>query len=129
MINAASLLKIRDAPCFGHTLNLIVTDWYKLEYFDQVIKKCKAIFFRSSMLAADKLRALQLQNNKKQLKPIQDVCITWNSTYEMLKRTIEIRTELVYHSWRIHCNFGTFWCCDEGDKRWTICNYITGHST
>ncbi|KAG5869431.1 hypothetical protein JTB14_003123 [Gonioctena quinquepunctata] len=96
MLNAVSRFKLRHISCFGHTLNLSVTDVYKLECFNRLIEECKSIatFLRSSTLAADKLRFHQSTNGKKQLKPIQEVSTRWNSTYFMIKRLVEIRTEL-----------------------------------
>ncbi|KAG5892245.1 hypothetical protein JTB14_014615 [Gonioctena quinquepunctata] len=97
MVNAASLLKIRQAPCFAHTLNLVVTDTYQMEWFSELLKECKNIasHFRSSSLSSETLRKIQRENGKPELKLIQEVSTRWNSTYAMIKRLIEIRTELI----------------------------------
>ncbi|CAG4989552.1 unnamed protein product [Parnassius apollo] len=71
MINAAAKLHIRHIPCFAHTLNLTM-----------------------STLASDKLRAIQRELNKPELKVIQEVPTRWNSAYHMLQRIVTMKTEL-----------------------------------
>ncbi|KAG5889629.1 hypothetical protein JTB14_025497 [Gonioctena quinquepunctata] len=96
MINVAEILKIRHLPCFAHTLNLAVQDSFKIPGFEIIISKCKKVvtFFRSSTLAADTLRLIQTQNNKKTLKLIQEVNTRWNSLFYMLERLQLVKNEL-----------------------------------
>lgn len=96
MINAAVKLHIRHIPCFAHTLNLTVTDSFAVTCLDQILKKCKSIvtFFKMSTLASDKLRAIQRELNKAELRVIQEVPTRWNSAYHMLQRLVTMKTEL-----------------------------------
>ncbi|CAG5052904.1 unnamed protein product [Parnassius apollo] len=96
MINAAAKLHIRHIPCFAHTLNLTVSDSFAVTCLDQILKKCKSIvtFFKMSTLASDKLRAIQRELNKPELKVIQEVPTRWNSAYHMLQRIVTMKTEL-----------------------------------
>lgn len=100
--NAASMkktaddLRIRHLPCFAHSLNLTVHDSFKIPSFAKILCACKAIvtFFRSSTLASDTLRRIQKRSQKPELKLIQEVETRWNSSFYMLKRIFEVRTEL-----------------------------------
>ncbi|CAF4893692.1 unnamed protein product [Pieris macdunnoughi] len=96
MINAAVKLHLRHIPCFAHTLNLTVTDSFAVTCLDQILKKCKLIvtFFKMSTLASDKLRAIQRELNKAELRVIQEVPTRWNSAYHMLQRLVTMKTEL-----------------------------------
>ncbi|GBM10233.1 Zinc finger BED domain-containing protein 4 [Araneus ventricosus] len=96
MINAAEILKIKHLPCFAHTLNLVMTDAFKITEFEILINKCKKIvsFFKHSTLASDTLKSIQKECNKKQLKLVQQVDTRWNSTFYMLERIRVIRNEL-----------------------------------
>ncbi|CAH1106445.1 unnamed protein product [Psylliodes chrysocephalus] len=97
MVNTASNLRLRHLPCFAHSLNLSVQDSFKVESFEKILSKCKAIatFFRSSTLASDTLRRIQKRSGKPELKLVQEVETRWNSSFFMLKRISMIRTELV----------------------------------
>ncbi|KAG5861994.1 hypothetical protein JTB14_003587 [Gonioctena quinquepunctata] len=81
----------------SQTLNLVVTDTYQMEWFSELLKKCKNIasHIRSSSLSSETLRKIKRENGKPELKLIQEVSTGWNSTYAMIKRLIEIRTELI----------------------------------
>lgn len=96
MIKTAQLLQVRHIPCFAHTLNLTVYDIFKLEPFNNILKKCKEIatYFHSSAVASEKLKAMQRQLNKPELKLIQQCPTRWNSAYAMIKRIVETRKEL-----------------------------------
>ncbi|GBM98927.1 hypothetical protein AVEN_201370-1, partial [Araneus ventricosus] len=96
MIYAAEILKIKHLPCFAHTLNLVMTDAFKITEFEILINKCKKIvsFFKHSTLASDTLKSIQKECNKKQLKLVQQVDTRWNSTFYMLERIRVIRNEL-----------------------------------
>jgi len=96
MIKCADILQIRHLPCYAHTFNLTVQDCFKIDSFAKILSKSKAIvtFFRSSTLASDTLRTIQRRNNKTELKLLQEVVTRWNSSYYMLKRISDVRTEL-----------------------------------
>lgn len=96
MIKTAEILKIRHIPCFAHTLNLTVTDIFDLSDFNCILKKCKdiATYFHSSSIASDKLKVIQRQLNKPELKLIQQCPTRWNSAYAMINRIFHIRQEL-----------------------------------
>lgn len=96
MIKTAEILSIQHVPCFAHSLNLTVQDCFKVDLFAILLSKTKAIvtFFRSSTLASDTLRAIQRRNNKTELKLLQEVVTRWNSSYYMLRRISNVRTEL-----------------------------------
>lgn len=97
--NAANMKKViteafgseKHLPCFAHTLNLIPTNIIKEDtVVHEFCKKVKNIvtYFKHSVIAADELRA---QSN---LKLIQNVETRWNSTYDMLKRFIELADKI-----------------------------------
>lgn len=89
--------KKTQVPCVAHTLNLCVTDAIADNVsFKETVKKSKNIVthFKSSNLAADKLRELQTQMNLPQLRVKQDVSTRWNSTLIMINRLLEVREPL-----------------------------------
>lgn len=97
MIKVAEILKIRHVPCFAHNLNLIIKNALQdCETLKTVVDKCKAIVshFRHSTLASDKLKKIQRDLKKKELKLIQHVDTRWNSSLHMMSRIIELRDEL-----------------------------------
>ncbi|RVE44917.1 hypothetical protein evm_010464 [Chilo suppressalis] len=97
MIKVAENLKIGHVPCFAHNLNLIIKDALQnVEELKALLDKCKAIvtYFRHSTLASDKLKIIQRDPNKKELKLIQHVDTRWNSSLHMLSRIKEVRDEL-----------------------------------
>ncbi|XP_055904236.1 zinc finger BED domain-containing protein 4-like [Eupeodes corollae] len=96
MKKTVELLKLRHSSCFAHCINLTVQDCLKVESFSTILSKIKAIvtFFHSSTLACDKLRIAQKTSNKPELKLIQEISTRWNSSYYMMKRIMEIRSEV-----------------------------------
>lgn len=84
-------------PCVAHTLNLCVTDAIDDNcIFKETLTKSKNIVthFKTSNLAADKLRELQTLMNLPLLKVIQDVSTRWNSSLIMIERLLEIQEPL-----------------------------------
>lgn len=97
MIKVAENLKIRHIPCFAHNLNLIIKVAIEsCTELKTVLAKCKAIvaYYRHSTLASDKLKIIQRNLKKKELKLIQHVDTRWNSSLHMLSRIKEVRDEL-----------------------------------
>lgn len=95
--NAANILAaIRNAgwtslPCFAHTLHLVVIDSLKDPNVHQIITKCKSIVdhFHRSTKATNKLKEMQKQMGKKELKLINCTPTRWNSVLKMAERCIE----------------------------------------
>jgi len=89
MLKACEILKIRNLPCFAHTLNLVVQDCMKLDCINDILTKCKNIvkFFKSSSTAMEKFKIEQ--NSEKPYTLIQEVPTRWNSTYAMIKRILQ----------------------------------------
>ncbi|XP_030751103.1 uncharacterized protein LOC115878677 [Sitophilus oryzae] len=79
-----------------HTINLIVQS--SLDTIKPIRQKVKLIvdFFRRSSRAAEKLKQMQKQLEMAQLKIKQDVVTTWNSTYDMFRRILDIKEPLMY---------------------------------
>lgn len=94
---AVNLFGAAHFPCIAHKLNLVVNDVIgKHDILKQTLNKCKEIVthFKSSVVAADKLRNMQIQLNKSELKLKQDVCTRWNSAVVMIERILEVKEPL-----------------------------------
>ncbi|XP_063220505.1 E3 SUMO-protein ligase ZBED1-like [Bacillus rossius redtenbacheri] len=94
---AVKIVGLAQHPCCAHMLNLVVNDAInKNEDLKQILCACRALVghFKSSVVAADKLRAIQNQLQMTQLKMKQDVQTRWNSTYIMLERLTELKEPL-----------------------------------
>ncbi|XP_037294153.1 zinc finger BED domain-containing protein 4-like [Manduca sexta] len=96
MIKVADILKIRHVPCFAHSLNLVIKEVLAEPGLKQLIEKCSMIVshFKHSTLASDKLRSVQREINRPELKLVKFVETRWNSAFYMLKRILEVRQEL-----------------------------------
>ncbi|XP_011706019.1 PREDICTED: zinc finger BED domain-containing protein 1-like [Wasmannia auropunctata] len=97
MIKTATVLKVRHSPCFAHTINLVALDVLETESVKPILKHVKEIvtYFRNSTLAMDKLRDMQKQFHKEELKLIQDTPTRWNSSFYMIQRILKLRDPLL----------------------------------
>ncbi|XP_017478144.1 PREDICTED: zinc finger BED domain-containing protein 1-like isoform X1 [Rhagoletis zephyria] len=99
----------KHVTCFGHTINNIGQAIIQNNNDDAIdddeneteggtlkdlLKKVKKIvkFFRTSEVAAKKLRDYQKSNGQSNLKLIQEVRARWNSYFEMLERFMTLST-------------------------------------
>lgn len=96
MIKVAELLKIRHLPCFAHSLNLVVKETLREPIVKAIIEKCSSIVthFKKSTVASDKLKSIQRELNKSELKLVKHIEVRWNSAYHMIQRIIQVRDEL-----------------------------------
>ena len=94
MKRACENLKIKNFPCFAHTINLLVQEILKADCLVPLIAKCKKIvsFFKSSTIANEKLKAEQEVEHPYGL--IQEVPTRWNSALFMMQRIILINKEI-----------------------------------
>jgi len=90
MIKACELLRIKNLPCFAHTVNLVVQDSIKFECVKEIVTKCKTIvtFFKSSSTAMEKFK-IEQNTRKKPRTLIQEVSTRWNSMFALIKRILE----------------------------------------
>ncbi|XP_041722424.2 zinc finger BED domain-containing protein 4-like [Coregonus clupeaformis] len=92
---AIKVLKWTHHPCLAHTLNLVVRD--ALKVIKTTVDKVKAVveFFHKSTVAAQKLKSTQRQMGIPELRPKQECATRWNSTFDMLKRMLEIKDAII----------------------------------
>ncbi|XP_076670787.1 LOW QUALITY PROTEIN: E3 SUMO-protein ligase ZBED1 [Andrena cerasifolii] len=97
MIGAVRSLGYLHLPCAAHTLNLVVNDSISaIPDIVSTLKTCRSIVthFKTSVTAADKLRAIQAQMELQHLKLKQDIHTRWNSSLIMLERLFALRVPL-----------------------------------
>lgn len=97
MLKACEILKIRNLPCFAHTLNLVVQDGLKFDNDDLVkalFTKCKTIvrFFKQSTIAGEKFKMAQEDFSYTLL---QEMPTRWNSFYLMIQRILATNDAIV----------------------------------
>jgi len=82
------LLWKKSIPCFAHTLNLLATKGIEnVPELGSLLQTVKGIvsWFHHSVTASDELRKVTDK------KLVQEVVTRWNSSYDMLKRFLELR--------------------------------------
>ncbi|XP_037819087.1 E3 SUMO-protein ligase ZBED1-like, partial [Lucilia sericata] len=77
--------------CLAHNLHLVVTDALKISEINEIIVKCKVAveYFHRSTKASNKLKEIQNQMGKTDLKMINSTPTRWNSTLHMLERFVK----------------------------------------
>ena len=91
------VLYYQHHSCIAHDLNLGVNDALRnCEDLSNVFEKCRKIvgFFKSSVVATEKLKEKQIEMEMPELKVKQDVPTRWNSKYIMIKRLMDIKLPL-----------------------------------
>lgn len=97
MIKGLRLADIPDLSCSAHTLQLVVKEGISSQRVvgDSIAKlKTCATHFSHSVLAKQRLRAIQKDLGLPQHSIIQDVPTRWNSTLHMLQRMLEQKRAL-----------------------------------
>ena len=85
------------APCFAHTINLVVTNSVaEVKEVEELIHSCKRIvsFFHRSTKASDALKKVQDQLKIPDHQLIQHVETRWNSVFYMMERIVEQDTAI-----------------------------------
>lgn len=94
---ALKIAKVDNYDCTAHKLQLVVSAGIEAQRtVKDIIAKCKriALHFNHSITAQEQLKQQQIRLNLPELKMVQDVATRWNSTFYMLKRTLEIKESL-----------------------------------
>ncbi|CAK1599281.1 unnamed protein product [Parnassius mnemosyne] len=96
--NAANIVKAveltfgkkKHIPCLAHTLNLVAEGTMACTEWQKIVTKIKSIvtWFKQSCVASDELR----KATSTETKLIQSVPTSWNSTYYMVQRFLELRS-------------------------------------
>ncbi|KAF7286699.1 hypothetical protein GWI33_004325 [Rhynchophorus ferrugineus] len=85
-------------PCLAQALNVSVNEGLNQNGdLNLIIEKCRHIveYFKQNDLAVETLMRIQLEMNTRQLNVKQDVGKSWNSTYTMLQRLLDIKPSIV----------------------------------
>lgn len=95
MVSAMTRLEAFSVPCFAHTLQLAINSGLASRTVANMITNARSLagFFRKSNSASVLLQAKQKEMAPAGtiLKPKQDVVTRWNSTYDMLKRLLQLK--------------------------------------
>lgn len=111
--------------CFGHTIDLIVSEAIKSQRMVQNIlsiarKICERV--HRSAKAKEKLVELQRAHQLPENQLIQDVPSKWRTSFTMLERLVEQKKAIDEMS--IECNFREIISCDQWEVMLSVCNAL-----
>ncbi|XP_029017581.1 zinc finger BED domain-containing protein 4 [Betta splendens] len=111
--------------CFGHTIDLIVSEAIKSQRMVQNLlsiarKICERV--HRSATAKEKLAELQGVHQLPENQLIQDVPSKWRTSFFMLERLVEQRKAIDELS--IECNFREMISCDQWEVMQSVCNAL-----
>ncbi|XP_047431537.1 zinc finger BED domain-containing protein 4 [Mugil cephalus] len=111
--------------CFGHTIDLIVSEAIKSQRMVQNLlsiarKICERV--HRSAKAKEKLAELQKVHQLPENQLIQDVPSKWRTSFFMLERLVEQKAAIDELS--IECNFREMISCDQWEVMLSVCNAL-----
>ncbi|XP_041820404.1 zinc finger BED domain-containing protein 4 [Chelmon rostratus] len=111
--------------CFGHTIDLIVSEAIKSQRMVQNLlsiarKICERV--HRSAKAKEKLAELQRAHQLPENQLIQDVPSKWRTSFFMLERLVEQKKAIDEMS--IECNFREMISCDQWEVMLSVCNAL-----
>ncbi|XP_033968166.1 zinc finger BED domain-containing protein 4 [Pseudochaenichthys georgianus] len=111
--------------CFGHTIDLIVSEAIKSQRMVQNLlsiarKICERV--HRSAKAKEKLAELQRVHELPENQLIQDVPSKWRTSFFMLERLVEQKKAIDEMS--IECNFREMISCDQWEVMLSVCNAL-----
>lgn len=111
--------------CFGHNVDLIVTEAIKSQRMVQNLlsigrKICERV--HRSETAKEKLAELQKTYNLPENQLIQDIPSKWRTSYFMLERLVEQKQAIDEMS--LECNFRELISCDQWEVMQSVCNAL-----
>ncbi|KAG5267233.1 hypothetical protein AALO_G00219470 [Alosa alosa] len=111
--------------CFGHTIDLIVSEAIKSQRMVQNIlsiarKVCERV--HRSAKAKEKLTELQKTYELPENQLVQDVPSKWKTSFFMLERLVEQKKAIDEMS--IECNFRELISCDQWEVMQSVCNAL-----
>ncbi|XP_061617491.1 zinc finger BED domain-containing protein 4 [Phyllopteryx taeniolatus] len=111
--------------CFGHTIDLIVSEAIKSQRMVQNLlsiarKICERV--HRSAKAKEKLVELQRDHQLPENQLIQDIPSKWRTSFLMLERLVEQKKAIDEMS--IECNFREIISCDQWEVMQSVCNAL-----
>nr|XP_061809437.1 zinc finger BED domain-containing protein 4-like [Nerophis lumbriciformis] len=111
--------------CFGHTIDLIVSEAIKSQRMVQNLlsiarKICERV--HRSPKAKEKLVELQRDHQLPENQLIQDIPSKWRTSFLMLERLVEQKKAIDELS--IECNFREIISCDQWEVMQSVCNAL-----
>ncbi|XP_033888109.3 zinc finger BED domain-containing protein 4-like [Acipenser ruthenus] len=111
--------------CFGHTIDLIVSEAIKSQRMVQNLlsiarKICERV--HRSAKAKEKLAELQKAHDLPENQLVQDIPSKWNTSFYMLERLVEQKKAIDELS--IECNFRELISCDQWEVMQSVCHAL-----
>ncbi|KAJ8392034.1 hypothetical protein AAFF_G00083440 [Aldrovandia affinis] len=111
--------------CFGHTIDLIVSEAIKSQRMVQNLlsiarKICERV--HRSAKAKEKLAELQKVYHLPENQLVQDIPSKWKTSFYMLQRLVEQKKAIDEMS--IECNFRELISCDQWEVMQSVCNAL-----